>query len=55
MIKKLSNYDRLSIYIDDEELQYVDKLLDDRLINRLLANDGSSPTMRDMFPSNLFS
>ena len=54
MIKKLSNYDRSSIYIDDEELQFIDKLLDDRLINRLLANDGYSPTMRDIFPSNLF-
>ena len=54
MIKKLSNYDRSAIYIDDEELQFIDKLLDDRLINRLLANDGYSPTMRDIFPSNLF-
>lgn len=54
MIKKLSNYDRSAIYIDDEELQFIDKLLDDRLINRLLANDGYSPSMRDIFPSNLF-
>ena len=54
MIKKLSNYDRSSIYIDDEELQFIDKLLDDRLINRLLSYDGYGPTMREIFPSNLF-
>jgi hypothetical protein len=54
MIKKLSNYNRSSIYIDDEELQFIDKLLDDRLINRLLSYDGYSPAMRDIFPSNLF-
>jgi hypothetical protein len=54
MINKLSNYNRSPIYIDDEELQFVDKLLDDRLINRLLSYDGYSPTMREIFPSNVF-
>lgn len=54
MIKKLSSYDRSPIYIDDEELLFIDKLLDDRLINRLLSYDGYSPTMREIFPSNLF-
>ena len=54
MIKKLSNYDRSPIYIDDEELLFIDKLLDDRFINRLLSYDGYSPTMREIFPSNLF-
>ena len=54
MIYKLSNYNRSSIYIDDEELQFIDKLLDDRLINRLLSYDGYSPAMRDIFPNNLF-
>ncbi len=53
MIMKLSNYDRSSIYISDKELQYIDKLLDDRLINRLLANEGYSPSMREIFPSHL--
>jgi len=53
MIMKLSNYDRSSIYINDNELQYIDKLLDDRLINRLLANEGYSPSMREIFPSQL--
>jgi len=54
IIKKLSNYNRSPIYIDDEELQFIDKLLDDRLINRLLSYDGYSPAMREIFPSHLF-
>lgn len=54
MIKKLSNYNRSPIYISDEELQFVDNLLDDRLINRLLSYDGYSPAMREIFPSHLF-
>ena len=54
IIKKLSHYNRSSIYIDDEELRFIDKLLDDRLINRLLSYDGYSPAMREIFPSHLF-
>lgn len=53
-IIKFSNYKRSSIYIDDEELQFVDKLIDDGIINRLLAYDGYSPVMRGIFPGNLF-
>ena len=53
-IIKFSNYKRSSIYIDDEELQFIDKLIDDGIINRLLAYDGYSPVMRGIFPSNLF-
>ena len=53
IIKKLSSYNRSSIYIDDEELQFIDKLLDDRLINRLLSYDGYTPTMRGIFLNNL--
>lgn len=53
-ITKLSNYKRSPIYIKDKELQFVDQLLDDRILNRLLANEGYSPTMRDIFPNNLF-
>jgi hypothetical protein len=52
-IIKFNNYKRSSIYIDDEELQFVDKLIDDEIINRLLAYDGYSPAMRDIFPANL--
>ncbi len=53
-IIKFSNYNRAPIYIKDEELRFVDELLDDGIINRLLAYDGYSPAMREIFPSNLF-
>ena len=53
-ITKFSNYRRSPIYIDDDELQFIDNLLDDSFINRLLAYDGYSPAMREIFPSNLF-
>ena len=36
-IVRLSGYQRSPLYIKDEELRYVDELLDDRIINRLLA------------------
>jgi len=51
---KFCSYQRSPLYIKDEELRYIDELLDDRIINRLLAYDGYSPAMRDLFPSNLF-
>jgi hypothetical protein len=41
--------------IHNEELRFVDELLDDRIINALLANEGYSPQMRDIFPCQLFS
>lgn len=53
-IIKLSNYKRSAIYIENQELQFIDRLLDDRILNRLLAGEGYSPTMRDIFPNNLF-
>ncbi len=53
-IVKFSNDKRSPIYIKEEELQLVDKLLDDGIINRLLYYEGYSPAMRDIFPSNLF-
>lgn len=51
---KFNSYNRSPIYITDEELRFVDELLDDSIINRLLAYDGYSPVMREIFPSNLF-
>jgi hypothetical protein len=30
------------------------ELLDDRILNRLLANEGYSPTKRNWFPNNFF-
>jgi hypothetical protein len=53
-IIKLSNNKRSSTYLNDEELQFVDELIDDGIINRLLAYDGYSPAMRGVFPCNLF-
>ncbi len=53
-IVKFNNYKRSPLYIKDEELRYVDELIDDRVINRLLSYDGYSPAMRDLFPVNLF-
>jgi hypothetical protein len=49
-----SNYNRSHIYISDKELQFIDKLIDNRMINRLLAHEGYSPSMLEVFPSNLF-
>jgi len=51
---KFNSYNRSPIYIKDAELRFVDELLDDGIINRLLAYDGYSPAMRGIFPSNLF-
>ena len=53
-IMKLCNNKRSSTYIEDEELQFIDRLIDDGIINRLLTYDGYSPAMRDLFPGNLF-
>ena len=47
-IIRFCNYDRSSIYIKDEELQFVDQLIDDTVINNLLSYDGYSPAMRDI-------
>ena len=49
-ILKFSNYNRSSIYIKDEELQFIDQLVDDRVINTILSYDGYSPAMRDVLP-----
>jgi len=51
---RFSNYKLSPIYIKDEELQFIDELLDDGIINRLLSYEGYSPAMRGIFPSNLF-
>ena len=53
-IIKFSNYDRSAIYIKNEELQFIDQLIDDTIINNLLSNDSYSPSMREIFPSHLF-
>lgn len=37
-------------HFDDPELRFVDALLDDRVLNRLLATEGYTPSMRDVHP-----
>lgn len=51
---KLSCYRRSPIYIKDEELKFIDELIDNSVINYLLSYDGYSPAMRNIFPSTLF-
>lgn len=53
-IIKLSGYERSSIYIKDEELRFIDQLLDDSIINGLLSYNGYSPGMRKILPSQYF-
>jgi hypothetical protein len=49
---KLNSKSRHPLHIKDEELRFIDKLLDDRIINKLLSYDGYTPSMREFFPSN---
>ena len=42
-----------SKYIRDPLLKFMDELLDDRIIDRLLATDGMQPAKRDWMPSRL--
>lgn len=51
---KLSQYDRSPIYIKDEELKFIDNLLDDRIINHLLSYTGYRAGGREFFPSHFF-
>ena len=53
-IIKFNSYNRSPIYIKDEELRFIDELIDDGIIKHLLSYDGYSPAMRDIFPINLF-
>lgn len=53
-IIKFNSYNRSPIYIKDEELRFIDELIDDGIIKHLLSYDGYSPAMRDIFPVNLF-
>ena len=43
---------RRSLYIKDQELRFIDDLLNDGIINKLLSYDGYRPRMRELFPSN---
>ncbi|BBO79729.1 hypothetical protein DSCO28_72980 (plasmid) [Desulfosarcina ovata subsp. sediminis] len=39
--------------IKDIELQYIDSLIDDRIVNKILAPDGYKPAIRYLFPCNM--
>ena len=52
VIFKLNKIKRHPSYLKDKELRFIDDLLDDTIINRLLAYDGFTPSMREFFPSN---
>ena len=49
---KLNRKKRHPLHIKDEELRFIDDLLDNQIINKLLAYKGYAPAMRDLFPSN---
>jgi hypothetical protein len=49
---KLNKKHRHPPCLKDEELRFIDNLLDDAIINRLLSYDGFTPSMRELFPSN---
>jgi hypothetical protein len=49
---KLNRHKKHPTYLMDEELRYIDNILDDQIINKLLSYDGYSPCMRGLFPSN---
>lgn len=53
-IIKFSELKRSATHIEDEELQFIHGLIDDGVINRLLAPAGYSPSMRDFFPCTFF-
>jgi hypothetical protein len=41
-------------HFDDPELRQIDGLLDDRVLNRLLAPEGFTASMRELFPVHCF-
>ena len=45
---------KAALEITDPELRFVDELLDNQIINSLLASEGYSPQLRDIFPYQLF-
>jgi hypothetical protein len=49
---RLNKKRRHPLYLKDSELRFVDDLLDDTIINRLLSYDGFTPSMREFFPSH---
>ncbi len=53
-IFKLRNHKRSSVYIHNEELRFVDQLINNTILNRLLSYEGYTPAMRDIDLCSLF-
>lgn len=53
-ILQFNKYKRSALHIKDEELRCIDRLIDDEIINGLLSYDGYNPSLREIYPSNLF-
>ena len=49
-IIRLCDVKRSAGNIRNEELSFIDKILDNKVLTSLLANDSYSPQMRDYFP-----
>ncbi len=49
---KLNRKKRHPLHIKDQELRFIDDLLDDKITNKLLSYDGYTPAMRGLYPSN---
>ena len=50
---KLHGHHNAHPAIKDVELQIIDSLIDDRIINKLLAPEGYTPASRDLFPCHM--
>ena len=50
---RLYGKDNVHPAIKDMELQIIDSLVDDRIINKLLAPEGYKPAIRNLFPSQM--
>ena len=49
---KLNRKKRHPLHIKDQELKFIDDLLDDKIINKLLSYNGYTPAMRGLYPSD---
>jgi hypothetical protein len=49
---KLNRKKSHPLHLKDEELRFIDDLLDNQIINKLLSYDGYTPAMRELYPSS---
>ena len=48
----MNRKERHPLHIKDQELRFIDDLLDDKIINKLLSYDGYTPAMRGLYPGD---